>query len=222
MSERQQELDVLNGEVCACTKCPLSRARTKAVPGEGPCDAEVMFVGEGPGFHEDRQGRPFVGPAGRFLEELINSIGLRRDQAYITNVVKCRPPENRDPAPGEIAACAPFLDRQLAIIRPKVVVTLGRYSMARYFPGQSITRIHGQAKRENGIIVFPLFHPAAGLRTPDVATMTRQDVLRIPALLEEARSRGVPAAPVPVREPSSPPSAPSATDDSGPTQLSLF
>jgi DNA polymerase len=141
---REQELDILNAEVRKCTLCPLSKTRTKAVPGEGPVNAEIMLIGEGPGFHEDRQGRPFVGPSGRFLEELLESIGLTRDQVYITNVVKCRPPENRDPAPPEIAVCAPYLDRQLAILSPKIVVTLGRHSMARYFPGQSITRIHGQ------------------------------------------------------------------------------
>ena len=222
MSDRQQELDDLNEEVRVCPRCPLCRTRTKAVPGEGPSDAEVMFIGEGPGFHEDKQGRPFVGPAGRFLEELIGSIGLRREQVYITNVVKCRPPENRDPAPAEIEACAPYLTRQLATIKPKVVVTLGRHSMARYFPGQSITRIHGQPKRESGVIVFPLFHPAAGLRSPDVAAMTRQDMLRIPALLEEARTRAVAPATVPVRETAPAPAAPPPAEESGPTQLSLF
>ncbi len=222
MSERQQQLDILDGEVRACQKCPLCRTRTKAVPGEGPVDAEILFVGEGPGFHEDRQGRPFVGPAGRFLEELINSVGLQRDRVYITNVVKCRPPENRDPAPAEIAACASYLDRQLAIISPKIVVTLGRYSMARHFSGQSITRIHGQPKRENGVIIFPLFHPAAGLRSPDVAEMTRQDVRRIPALLEEARSGREQAAAGALRLAPAPAAPPPATDESGPTQLSLF
>jgi DNA polymerase len=147
-----------------------------------------MFVGEGPGFHEDRQGRPFVGQAGRFLEELIGSIGLARDQVFITNVVKCRPPENRDPSPNEISTCAPYLDRQFDLIRPKIVVTLGRFSMARFFPGQSISRIHGQPKREAGRIIFPLFHPAAGLRSPEVATLTRQDMLKIPSLLAELRA----------------------------------
>ena len=127
-------LEKVAGEVRVCPKCPLSKSRTLAVPGEGPANARVMFIGEGPGFHEDRQGRPFVGPSGQYLE-------------FITNVVKCRPPGNRDPEPNEIAACREYLDRQLTLIKPSVVVTLGRFSMERFFPGQSITRIHGKAKR---------------------------------------------------------------------------
>ncbi len=222
MNERHHQFGVLYAEVSACPNCVLSRTRIKAVPGEGPVDAEVMFIGEGPGFHEDRQGRPFVGPAGRFLEELLTSIGFRREQVYITNVVKCRPPENRDPAPGEIAACSPYLDRQLAIINPKVVVTLGRYSMARFFPGQSITRIHGQPKHEDGRTILPLFHPAAGLRSPDVAAMTRQDMQRIPALVDEARNRrDLPAAKAVTGTLAPAPVSP-GTDESGPKQLSLF
>jgi uracil-DNA glycosylase family 4 len=222
VNDRQQQLDVLDGEVRVCPKCPLCRTRTRAVPGEGPADAELMFVGEGPGFHEDKQGRPFVGPAGRFLEELLNSIGFRRDQVYITNVVKCRPPENRDPSPAEIAACASYLERQFEIINPKIVVTLGRFSMARFFPGQSITRIHGQPKHDNGRLIFPLFHPAAGLRSPDVAAMTRQDVQRIPALLEEARNRTASQPAKAAAQPPPPAAVAPVPEESGPTQLSLF
>jgi len=210
VNESERQLGVLTEQVNTCVKCPLSKTRTLAVPGEGPFDPDIMFVGEGPGFHEDKQGRPFVGQAGRFLEELITSIGMRRDQVYITNVVKCRPPENRDPAPNEMAACAPYLDRQMAILSPKIIVTLGRYSMARHFPGQSITRIHGQPKREGNRFILPLFHPAAGLRSPDVAELTRQDFLQIPMLLQQLRS------PRPAPEPDSQP------DDGGPKQLSLF
>src|SRR5689334_21207192 len=129
------EYERLVDEVCSCPKCPLSKTRVKAVPGEGPLTAELMFIGEAPGFHENQQGRPFVGPAGQFLEELLRSIGLTRQEVYITNVVKCRPPNNRDPLPLEINACADYLDRQIAIIKPKVIVTLGRYSMAKFFAG---------------------------------------------------------------------------------------
>ncbi|GAB4520036.1 MAG: uracil-DNA glycosylase [Anaerolineae bacterium] len=185
----QQELERIAAEIRACTRCPLARGRTQAVPGEGPADAEIMFIGEGPGFHEDRQGRPFVGAAGQFLEELLASIGLRRDQVFIANVVKCRPPGNRDPLPEEIEACRPFLDRQIEIINPKIIVTLGRFSMARYFPNASITRIHGQPKRVGDVICFPMFHPAAGLHQPRWRPLIEEDIKKLPALLEEVRKR---------------------------------
>ena len=160
------DLEAIASEVRACQKCPLGQGRTHAVPGEGPADADIMFIGEGPGFHEDRQGRPFVGAAGQFLEELLASIGLTREDVYITNVIKCRPPGNRDPQPNELAACSEYLDRQIASIRPQIIVTLGRFSMARYFPGASISRIHGQCKRVGNITVFPMLHPAAALHQP--------------------------------------------------------
>ncbi len=218
LAEREKQLADLNVEVRSCVKCRLSETRTNAVPGEGPLDAELLFIGEGPGFHEDKQGRPFVGPSGRFLTELIESIGLTREQVYITNVVKCRPPENRDPAPDEIAACAPYLDRQLGLLKPRIVVTLGRYSMARFFPGQSISRIHGQPKREGDTIIFPMFHPAAALHRQELAGTLRQDMLKIPALLEELRERSSKASGL---EPKSEPEPESEPDD-GPQQLSLF
>ncbi|NOZ28213.1 MAG: uracil-DNA glycosylase [Chloroflexi bacterium] len=192
MEERvspQEELERIAAEIRSCTLCPLARSRTNAVPGEGPADAEIMFIGEGPGFHEDRQGRPFVGAAGRFLEELLASIGLTRDQVYITNVVKCRPPGNRDPQPEELKACRPYLDRQIDVIKPKIIVTLGRYSMARYFPGASISRIHGRPKRVGDIICFPMFHPAAGLHQPRWRPLIEEDIKKLPGLLEEARHR---------------------------------
>ncbi|MCD6290156.1 MAG: uracil-DNA glycosylase [Anaerolineae bacterium] len=185
----QEELDRIAAEIRACSLCPLSRGRTHAVPGEGPADAEIMFIGEAPGFHEDRQGRPFVGAAGKFLEELLASIGMSRDQVYITNVVKCRPPGNRDPLPGELRACRPYLDRQIEVIKPKIIVTLGRYSMARYFPGASISRIHGQPKRVGGTIYFPMFHPAAGLHQPRWRPLIEEDIKKLPGLLAEARQR---------------------------------
>lgn len=181
------KLAELYEEIAACQRCDLAQGRTHVVPGEGPEDAEIMFIGEAPGFHEDRQGRPFVGAAGRFLEELLASIGLRREDVYICNVIKCRPPGNRDPLAKEIEACRPFLDRQIEIIKPKVIVTLGRYSMARFFPGASISRIHGRPKRMGGIIYYPMLHPAAALHQPKWRKLIEEDIARIPQLLEEAR-----------------------------------
>ena len=141
--ERQVALEAIATEVRACTRCRLHEGRTKAVPGEGDPDTEVVFVGEGPGFNEDREGRPFVGRAGGLLVQLLGSIGWQRDDVFITNVVKCRPPDNRDPQPDEIAACAPYLRRQLETLDPAVVVTLGRYSMGTFMPGARIGQVHG-------------------------------------------------------------------------------
>jgi len=143
----------------------------------------MLFIGEGPGFHEDRQGRPFVGLAGQYLEELLGQIGLKRADVYIANVIKCRPPGNRDPEPEEVEACRPYLDRQIELIRPRVVVTLGRFSMARYFPGASISRIHGQPKRAGGVIYFPMFHPAAALHQPKWRSIVEEDFAKLPGLL---------------------------------------
>jgi DNA polymerase len=177
------ELTELYKEIIVCTKCILSQGRVHAVPGEGPEHAEIMFIGEGPGFHEDRQGRPFVGAAGNYLNELLEQIGLKREQVYITNVVKCRPPGNRDPQPEEIEACRPYLDKQVELIRPRLIITLGRYSMQRYFPGASISRIHGQPKRVGNMIYYPMFHPAAALHQPRWRTVVEEDMQRIPDLL---------------------------------------
>jgi len=172
-------------EIAACQRCELAKGRTQTVPGEGPENAEIMFIGEAPGFHEDRQGRPFVGAAGQFLEELLASIGLKREVVYIANVTKCRPPANRDPLPDEIEVCRPFLDKQIELIQPKLIVTLGRYSMARYFPNASITRIHGQPKRIGSRIYYPMFHPAAALHQPKWRSAVEEDMLKIPQILKE-------------------------------------
>ena len=145
-----------------CTDCPLHLGRTNAVPGEGPPDAELLFIGEGPGFQEDRQGRPFVGPAGGFLEQLLQSIGMTRDQVYIANMVKCRPPDNRDPSLGEIAACSKYLDRQIQLIDPRLIVTLGRFATSRFIPGQSISSVRGRLRTVNGQQIFPIMHPPPG------------------------------------------------------------
>jgi len=180
------ELDQLAAEIAQCHKCPLARGRTKTVPGQGAANARVMFIGEAPGFHEDRQGLPFVGAAGQFLEQLLASIGMTREQVYICNVIKCRPPNNRDPLPEEIEACRPYLDRQIEIVRPRVIVTLGRFSMARYFPNASISQIHGRAKRIGDVLCLPLFHPAAALHQPRFRSAIEQDFLKIPELLKQA------------------------------------
>ena len=179
-------LDRLAAEVAGCEKCLLHRGRTHAVPGEGPEDARIMFVGEAPGFHEDQKGRPFVGAAGQFLDELLASIDLKRDDVFITNVIKCRPPGNRDPLPQEISACEPYLDRQIEIIQPIVVVTLGRFSMARAFPKARISRIHGEPRKIDGIVYYPMYHPAAALHRPSLRSTVADDMRRIPDVIERA------------------------------------
>ena len=193
--ERRRALDAIAGEVATCTRCRLHQARTKAVPGEGHPDTEVVFVGEGPGFNEDRQGRPFVGQAGNLLEELLLRVGWSRKEVFIANVVKCRPPENRDPEPDEIAACAPFLTRQLEVLDPALVVTLGRYSMARFNPGAKISQIHGTYKEPaansgaGDALVYFMYHPAAALRDSGVKEQSYRDMAGVPAALTEARAR---------------------------------
>ena len=186
----QMTIEQLEAAIRACTLCALHKGRTQAVPGEGPVNVDIMFIGEGPGFHEDRQGRPFVGAAGQFLEELLASINLTRGQVYIANVVKCRPPGNRDPLPDELSACAPYLDRQIELIRPKVIVTLGRFSMARFFPGASISKIHGQPKRVGNVLVVPMFHPAAALHQPKWRPVVEADFKKLPGFITEAASFG--------------------------------
>jgi uracil-DNA glycosylase len=201
-------------EASTCSKCNLCKGRTKAVPGEGNPNAKILFIGEGPGFHEDKQGRPFVGPAGQFLDELLASIELRRSDVFITNVVKCRPPNNRDPLPEEIAACNDYLDRQIAAIKPQVIVTLGRYSMAKFFGSEKISAIHGRARRKDGYICIAMYHPAAGLHQASLKDVIRQDFKKIPQIIAEAER--VAAEPAPrVAEPVKKKEEP-------PQQLSLF
>ncbi len=178
-------LEELNAQIRACQRCRLAKSRTLAVPGEGPSNAKIMFIGEAPGFHEDQQGRPFVGAAGQFLEELLASINLTRQQVFIANVVKCRPPNNRDPQPDEIEACRPFLEAQIALLKPKIIVTLGRYSMALAFSNVSISRIHGQPKRVGDIVYFPMFHPAAALHQPQYRALIERDILKLPQILAD-------------------------------------
>lgn len=179
-------LTELYQEIENCQNCELARYRIKVVPGEGDEDAELLFIGEAPGWHEDQQGRPFVGPAGGFLEQLLASIKLTREQVYIANVIKCRPPQNRDPLPSEIQACCKWLDRQIEMIRPKMIITLGRYSLARYFPNQSISKIHGKPQKQNGIIYYPMYHPAAALHQGSLRRIIEADMVRIPEILAQA------------------------------------
>ncbi len=210
-AERAAQLEKLNEEVRACPLCDLSKTRKRAVPGEGPVDAEIMLIGEAPGYHENEQGRPFVGPSGRLLDELLASINLDRSQVYITNVVKCRPPQNRDPLPHEIEACAPYLQRQIDLIKPKMVITLGRYSMAKFFPGASISKIHGQPNRIGNTYYFPMYHPAAALHRSELLGTLKSDMLKIPALLDEMRKAS-----------HDEPAGLDSAQDEAPVQLGLF
>ncbi len=166
-----------------CTDCPLHSGRTNAVPGEGPADAELMFIGEGPGFHEDRQGRPFVGAAGQFLEELLASIGMTRRDVFIANMIKCRPPQNRDPSPAEMSSCSKYLERQIQLLDPKLIVTLGRFSLGRFFPGESISQAHGKPREKDGRWIYPIMHPAAALHRHELRAVIAQDFKDIPSIV---------------------------------------
>ncbi len=188
-----RELTVLYEEIADCPNCALARTRTQTVPGTGPAPADVMCIGEAPGAREDELGQPFVGPAGRFLDELLGAAGLTRESVYIANVVKCRPPGNRDPQPEEIAACRGYLERQITLVDPKVIVTLGRFSMAAWFPGESIGRIHGRARRVDGRLVIPMYHPAAALHRGDLRPAIVADFQKLPALIASASGEGPPA-----------------------------
>jgi uracil-DNA glycosylase len=179
------ELTELYKDVAVCKRCELYKTATNPVPGEGPENAEIMFIGEGPGWNEDQMGRPFVGAAGKFLDQLFASIKLKRSEVYIANVVKHRPPNNRDPLPNEVTACSYFLDRQIALVKPKIIVTLGRHSMARYFPNSLISKIHGTYVKKEGVVYFALYHPAAALHQQNLRYEIEQDILKLPAILKE-------------------------------------
>jgi DNA polymerase len=210
LEERQAALVKIATEIAACTACNLHQGRTQTVPGDGSAQAEIMFVGEAPGFHEDKEGIPFVGASGRYLERLLEMIGLHRNDVFITNVVRCRPPQNRDPLRPELEACDPYLDRQISIIQPKIISTLGRYGMAKFFPAGKISKIHGQPKFADGRIYYPLFHPAAVLRNPSLRPVMEEDFKRMKKLLDEFEQH-VKEAPPPEEPPPRPPE-----------QLSLF
>lgn len=190
--ERRQALDDIAEEIRVCTKCRLHETRTNAVPGEGDPETEVVFVGEGPGRDEDAQGRPFVGESGRLLTRLIGSLGWGRDEVYITNVVKCRPPGNRDPQPDEMAACAGYLQRQLDVLDPAVIVTLGRFSLGTFRPGERIGAVHGTTRPASGrddALAFAMYHPAYAVRDRNNEPILFSDMTNVPAALIEARWR---------------------------------
>jgi DNA polymerase len=185
----QEALDMLAAQISVCTKCDLYKGRTKAVPGEGPTHAEIMFIGEGPGASEDEQGHPFVGASGKFLDELLAQAGVTRADVWITNVVKCRPPGNRDPEMVEIETCTTnYLDQQIKIVNPSIIVTLGRHSMSRFIPDAKITQIHGQMQKIGKRYIIPMFHPAAALHQQRFRPMLLDDFAKLPAQLEEARA----------------------------------
>jgi len=213
--------DILNqvaAEVRVCIQCQLNVSRKNAVPGEGPANAEVMFIGEGPGFYENEQGRPFVGAAGKFLDELLQRAHLQREKVFITNVVKCRPPGNRDPLPEELEACSWFLDRQIEAINPMVIVTLGRFSMAKFMGNVRISDVHGQSRWVNGRLVVAMFHPAAALHQPSLKNAVLDDFGRLPGYLTQARTNRdkMQAVQTAHQEEENLP------DENNPTQLSLF
>ncbi len=182
-----QTLAQVAREVAVCQKCALYHSRKKAVPGEGPARCEIMFIGEGPGFYENEQGRPFVGAAGKFLDELLAQAGLKREDVWITNIVKCRPPGNRDPLPEEVAACSEYLDRQIQAVDPSIIITLGRHSMSKYMPGAKITAVHGQMRKVGDRYVIAMFHPAAALHQASLKPAVLADFAKLPQLLEQAR-----------------------------------
>lgn len=192
MSDDGAALAELNRQIAVCVDCELSETRTRTVPGEGRPDADIILIGEAPGYYEDQQGRPFVGPAGQFLEQLLGSIGLRRQDVYIGNVIKCRPPQNQDPLPHQIKACDKWLQSQMEIISPKMVVTLGRYSLAKFLPGQPISRIHGQARRVGSLLVVPMYHPAAALHQGSLRKTIEEDFRKLPAFLKEMTKEETP------------------------------
>jgi len=181
-------LSELYQEIALCQQCEIAKSRTKVVPGEGPEDADILFIGEAPGWYEDQQGRPFVGPAGKYLDELLTTINLERGQVYIANVIKCRPTGNRDPLPVEIRNCRLWLERQIELICPRMVVTLGRYSMAMFFPGKSISKIHGTAQKRDNVIYYAMYHPAAALHQQSLRQVIETDMLKIPSLLAEVET----------------------------------
>jgi len=184
----EEILAQITTEVAVCDRCALYHSRKRSVPGEGPPNAEIMFIGEGPGFHENEQGRPFVGAAGQFLDELLAQAGLKRTEVWIGNVIKCRPPGNRDPLPEELAACNEYLERQMAAINPKIIITLGRYSMGKFMPGAKISSVHGQMRLHGDRFVIAMFHPAAALHQASLKPSILKDFAQLPKLLEQART----------------------------------
>ena len=215
--ESENSLRQIAEEVQSCKRCPLSYSRKNSVPGEGPANSEIMFIGEGPGFYENEQGRPFVGQAGKYLEELLQKIGLKRTEVYITNVVKCRPPANRDPQDEELTACHNFLERQIRVIQPRIIVTLGRFSMGLYLKEAKISLVHGNAVWVRGQMIIPMYHPAAGLHQPALKASIEKDFLKVPEYIQKARST-----PTHITYGDDVKSSPDSEDQTKSTQLNLF
>ncbi len=182
----EEALAQIAAETARCTRCRLHRTRGQAVPGEGAPTARLMLIGEAPGRREDQLGRPFAGRSGQVLTQLLTEAGLRREEVWIGNVIKCRPPENRDPRPDELAACRGFLDRQIAALDPALILTLGRFSLGVFFPGERISQVHGELRRAGGRFVVPMFHPAAGLYNPQYRRLLEADFARLPQQLKQA------------------------------------
>lgn len=200
MENETADLSAIVQEITTCTKCGLCKNRTKAVPGEGSLSAKLMFVGEGPGKNEDEQGRPFCGASGKFLDELLLHIGLKREDVYITNVVKCRPPNNRDPFEDEIKTCTPYLERQIAFIKPLVISTLGRHAMSYFLPGVKIGQVHGKPLRRNGQVYIPLYHPAVALYRASLRPQLTHDFEVIKKVLNQLETNNLEVTTSPIQE----------------------
>jgi uracil-DNA glycosylase len=196
----EESLKQVASEVSVCTSCVLHKTRKKSVPGEGPVNSEIMFIGEGPGMNENEQGRPFVGAAGQFLVQLLAQAGLKREEVWIGNVVKCRPPDNRDPMPEELAACNVYLDRQIEAINPRIIVTLGRFSMGKFMLGAKISAVHGQMRKIGNRFVIAMFHPAAALHNINIKPQILADFAKLPQMLDVARKELAKSAPAAVKE----------------------
>ncbi len=183
--EYKMSIEEIRTQVVGCTRCKLYNTRKKVVPGEGPSECDIMFIGEAPGFNENEQGKPFVGAAGHFLDILLEKAGLKRDDVFITNVIKCRPPANREPEMDELEACREFLEAQISVLNPKIIVTLGRYSMAHFIENGKISQIHGHPRTIKNRLIVPMYHPAAALHQPDLRDVILEDFSRLLALLEK-------------------------------------
>jgi len=218
----EETLAKLADEISVCTKCILHEARKKSVPGDGPADAEIMFIGEGPGVHENEQGHPFVGASGKFLDQLLAQAELTRADVFIANVVKCRPPENRDPLADELAECDRYLEAQIKTINPSIIVTLGRISMGKFFSGVKISAVHGRMQEVGERFVIPMFHPAAALHQSALKPTILADFAKLPELLNEARAAlGKPMVPSGKKKPKDD-TVNILTAKSDPKQLNLF
>jgi uracil-DNA glycosylase family 4 len=227
--DSKQVLNEIAAQVAVCTRCQLHYSRKKSVPGEGPVNSELLLIGEGPGFYENEQGRPFVGAAGKLLDELLAKGGVKREEVVITNVVKCRPPGNRDPLPEELAACNEYLEKQIETINPKIIVTLGRYSMGKFLPSARISDAHGQPVWQRGRLIIPMYHPAAALHQPTLKSTHEREFSRLSEHIQAAKKQlaaqaektAAASAPAVSERPDENNPSKDQTKDQ-PTQLSLF